>query len=169
MDKFDKIIDLVLKMSTQSRSKAILSICFAVIDVSAGFYVLLAVNWHWIFELDLSKIILLALLISLAPLILLIIYFLGGDDTSIDKKVYSVMIADMICWSWTGCIYLLLNVFYRYQLYSVHGNSISERLLTIAGLYFVSFVVLTVMIKVGKNTKSQALSNKTKNTTKTNH
>lgn len=156
MDKFDKIIDIVLKMSTQNKNKAILSTCFAIIDISAGFYVLLAVNWHWIFELDMSKIILLAFLISLAPLIFLIIYFLGSDDANIDKKMYSVMIADMICWTWTGCIYLLLNVFYRSQLCSMHGDSISERLLTITGLYFVSFIVLISMLKVGKNTKSQA-------------
>ena len=166
MDKFDKIIDFVLKMSTENKNKAFLSICFTIIDISAGFYVLLAVNWHWIFELDMCKIVLLAFLISLAPLIFLIIYFLGGDDVSIDKKLYSIMIADMICWMWTGCIYLFLKVFYRYQLCRVYGNSISERLLTITGLYFVSFIVLIAIIKIGKNAKSQALSNKSKNITK---
>ena len=82
MEHIIALVKFLLSVEPEKRKDFILVIPFALIDIFAGFYIPVIAKKEWFLKLDAINILLIALLISLTPIKIILMYFAGNTERS---------------------------------------------------------------------------------------
>ena len=152
MEHIIALVKFLLSLEPEKRKDFIPVIPFALIDILAGFYMLVIVKREWFLELDALNISLIALLISFTPIIIILMHFAGDTERSALTNICIATVVDALCWMLTAIMYIFLctanAVYFKLQF----GSEFVSKLCTISILYAISFRFMTFAL-YGVNNK----------------
>ena len=161
MEHIIALVKFLLSVEPEKRKDFIPVIPFALIDIFAGFYILVIAKREWFLELDAINILLIALLISLTPIIMILMYFAGDTERSALTNICIATVVDALCWMLTAIMYIFIYTANAEYIKLQFASEFVSKLCTISILYAISFWLMTLVLNgVNKKTKIQKVNKK---------